>query len=175
MPKETGIQVAFERSAAIFMAFVCAISLLAGAGWLFNQPILASLRPEYIPMPPATALLFLGLCGVWLIQRYFSARRGMRILVQAALLGMLIIVIMLALRYFTGLGPDLEKLLYPVPAFFGQFTSARMSPLSALGFFLAIPAFLLMTGSKPGPRAKSVSAGLSQALFILSGIIILGY
>jgi hypothetical protein len=32
------------------MAFVCAISLLAGAGWLFNQPILASLRPEYIPI-----------------------------------------------------------------------------------------------------------------------------
>jgi len=50
MSKETGIQVAFERSSAIFMAFVCAISLLAGAGWLFNQPILASLRPEYIPI-----------------------------------------------------------------------------------------------------------------------------
>ena len=64
MRKETGIQVAFERSAAIFMAFVCAISLLAEAGWLFNQPILASLRPEYIPMAPANVLIFLGLCGV---------------------------------------------------------------------------------------------------------------
>ena len=60
MSKETGTQAAFERSAAIFMAFVCAISLLAAAGWLFNQPIFASLRPEYIPMAPSTALLFLG-------------------------------------------------------------------------------------------------------------------
>jgi len=43
MNKETGIQTAFDRSAALFMAFVCAINLLAGTGWLLNQPILASL------------------------------------------------------------------------------------------------------------------------------------
>ena len=37
---------------------------------------------------------------------------------------------------------------------FGHFSSARMSPLSALGFFLAILAFLLMTGAKPGHAYK---------------------
>ncbi|HEY5158892.1 MAG TPA: hypothetical protein VII93_13105 [Anaerolineales bacterium] len=57
----------FERNAAIFMAFVCAISLLAVTSWLFNQPILASLSSEYIPRAPATALIFLGLCGTWFI------------------------------------------------------------------------------------------------------------
>ena len=175
MSKESKTQGTFERSAAICMAFVCAISLLAAIGWLFNQPILASLRPEYIPMAPATALLLLGLCGVWLIHEYISPRRGMRILIQAALLGMLIIVIMLALRYFTGLGPDLEKLLYPAPPLFGQFSSARMSPLSALAFFLAIPGLLLLTGAKPGMRIKSASALLSLALFVISSMILLGY
>jgi len=157
MSKETGTQAAFERSAAIFMAFVCAVSLLAAAGWLFNRPILASLRPEYIPMAPATALIFLGLCAAWLVHRYFSARRGMRILLQTALLGILIIVVILALRYFTGLGPDLEKMLYPAPALFGKFTSARMSPLSALGFLLAIPVFLLLTGARLGQRVDSLA------------------
>jgi diguanylate cyclase (GGDEF)-like protein/PAS domain S-box-containing protein len=175
MGKETENRTTFERNAAIFMAVVCAISLLAGAGWLFNQPILASFRPKYIPAAPADVLIFLGLCSTWLIQRVFHARRGMRILVQAGLLGMLIVVLILAIRYFTGLGPDLEKLLYPDPPLFGQFSSARMSPLSALGFFLAIPAFLLMTGGKPGTRTKSASAVLSLALFIFSGLICLGY
>jgi diguanylate cyclase (GGDEF)-like protein/PAS domain S-box-containing protein len=99
----------------------------------------------------------------------------MRRLVQAALVGMLIIVIFLALRYFTGLGPDFEKILYPTPPMFGQFSSARMSPLSALGFFLAILAFLLLTGSRPGQRLRSVSAPLSLALFVLSSLICLGY
>jgi PAS domain S-box-containing protein len=175
MTKETKTQATFERSAAIFMAFVCAISLLAGAGWLFNRTILASLRSEYIPMAPANVLIFLGLCGVWLIHTYFSAQRGIRILIQVTLLGKLIVVIILALRYFTGLGPDLEKLLYPAPPLFGQFTTARMSPLSALGFLLAIPAFLFLTGSKPGPRTNRASAALALALFILSSLIVIGY
>jgi diguanylate cyclase (GGDEF)-like protein/PAS domain S-box-containing protein len=157
------------------MAFVCVISLLAAAGWVFNRPVLASLNPEFIPMAPATALIFLGLCGAWLIHRVYPSRGGIRKLVQAGLLGMLIIVIILALRYFTGLGPDLEKILYPAPPLFGQFSSARMSPLSALGFLLAIPAFLLLTGGKPGMRTKTASAALSLALFILSGLICLGY
>jgi diguanylate cyclase (GGDEF)-like protein/PAS domain S-box-containing protein len=88
---------------------------------------------------------------------------------------MFIIVIILTLRYFTGLGPDLEKLLYPAPPLFGKISSARMSPLSALGFVLAIPAFLLLTGGRPGGRIKSVSAALSLAVFILGGLVSLGY
>jgi diguanylate cyclase (GGDEF)-like protein/PAS domain S-box-containing protein len=175
MRKETGIQAAFGRSAAIFMAFVCAISLLAGTGWLFDKPILASLSSEYIPMTPVSVLIFLGICGVWLMHRVFPARHGMRILVQAVLVGMLLIVIMLILRGFTGVSPDLEKILYLSPPLFGQFTSASISLLPALGFLLAISALLLMTGIKPGTRAKSFSAALSLVLFILSGIIILGF
>ena len=142
----------FGRGAALCMACTGTISLLAGAGWLFNRPVLASFNPNFIPMAPATALIFLGLCGAWVLQRIFPDRRWIRTLVQAALVGMFIIVIFLALRYFTGLGPDLEKILYPAPPMFGQFSSARMSPLSALGFFLAIMALLLLTGGKPGQR-----------------------
>ena len=43
MSKRTRTQAVFERSVDIFMAFACAISLLAAAGWLFNQPILLSM------------------------------------------------------------------------------------------------------------------------------------
>ena len=175
MSKETETRTTFERSAAICMAVVCVTGLLAAAGWLFNQPILASLRPEYIPMAPSTAMLFLGLCGVWLIQRVFPAGGGMRKLIRTSLVGIFILVILLALRYFTSLGPDLEKLLYPSPPLFGQFSSARLSPLSALGFFLAIPAFLLMTRDKPDTRIRSASAILSLTLFIFSSLICLGY
>jgi diguanylate cyclase (GGDEF)-like protein/PAS domain S-box-containing protein len=165
----------FGRGEALCVACACIISLLAGIGWLFNRPVLASFNPNFIPMAPVTALIFLGLCGAWLFQRIFPARHWMRRLVQAALVGMLIIVIFLALRYFTGLGPDFEKILYPTPPMFGQFSSARMSPMSALGFFLAIMAFLLMTGDRPGQSMRSVSAALSLALFILSSLICLGY
>ncbi|HEX7540904.1 MAG TPA: PAS domain S-box protein, partial [Anaerolineales bacterium] len=175
MNRSTVPETKLDRFAAIFLACVCAISLLAVTGWLFNRPILASLNPQFIPMAPASALIFLGLCGAWLTQRVFPARGGVRIFVQAGLVGLLILVLILGLRYFTGLGPDLEKILYAAPPLFGQFSSARMSPLSALGFLLAIPAFLLLSGGKPGQRTKSTAAALALALFILSGLIILGY
>ena len=125
MRKDTGSQAEFERRAVIFIAFVSVICLLAITGWLINKPILASLRPEYIPMSPATALIFLGICATWFIQRVFPARGGMRILAQVGLLGMLIIVLVLTLRYFSGIGPDLEQLLYPDPLLFGQVSSDR--------------------------------------------------
>jgi diguanylate cyclase (GGDEF)-like protein/PAS domain S-box-containing protein len=157
------------------MAVAGAISLLAAAGWLFNQPILASFNSKYIPMAPATITIFLGLCGAWLIQRVFPARRGSKILVQAARVGMFIIVFILALRNLTGLGPDLEKILYPPAPLFGQFSSTRMSPMSAVGFFLAILAFLFLTGGKPGTRTNRLSAAIAMALFTLSSLLIIGY
>jgi hypothetical protein len=176
MSKKVEAQAAVERRALLFMAFTSVISLLAITGWLFNLPILASLRPDFIPMAPSTALIFLGLSSAGFIYNgAYSARRGMRILAQAGLLGIWIVVLILALRYFAGFGPDLEQMLFPNPTLFGEIETARISPLTALGFFLAIPAFLLLTGREPGLRAKSVSAALSLAVFLLSGLIILGY
>ena len=90
---------------------------------------------------------------------------------SAALLGLLIIVLVLALRYFTGFGPDLENWLYPNPPWLGEIKTAHISPLTALGFFLAILAFRLMTGREP----KTASGALSLAVLILSGVNILGY
>jgi diguanylate cyclase (GGDEF)-like protein/PAS domain S-box-containing protein len=175
MNKSGAPRLTFELSAAICTAFAGAISLLAAAGWLFNQPLLASFNSKYIPMAPATAIIFLGLCATWLILRVFPHRRWVRRLELAALVGIFIIVFILALRYFTGLGPDLEKILYPAPPLFGRFSSARMSPMSALGFFLAILAFLLLTAGAPGTRTHRLSAVPAVALFIFSSLVILGY
>jgi diguanylate cyclase (GGDEF)-like protein/PAS domain S-box-containing protein len=175
MSKSSAPRLTFELCAALCVAFTGTISLLAAAGWLFNQPILASYNSRFIPMAPATALIFLGLCGVWLIQRVFPGRRWVRRLEQAILVGMFLIVFILALRYFTGLGPDLEKILYPAPPLFGRFSSARMSPLSAAGFFLVIPAFLLLIAGRPDTRTRRACAAPALALFILSSLVILGY
>jgi diguanylate cyclase (GGDEF)-like protein/PAS domain S-box-containing protein len=175
MSKEIEPRTTYERSAFLFMALVNAISLLVITGWLFNLPMLTSLRPEFIPMAPSTALIFLGLGSTGLIYRFTSARRGMRILLHAGLLGMLVIVFILAFRSFAGLGPDLEQMLFPNPTMLGEIQTAHISPLTAVGFFLAIPAFFLLTGREPDLRTKNASAALSLAVLLLSGLIILGY
>jgi len=78
-------------------------------------------------------------------------------------------------QILSGIGPNLEQFLYPYPILFGQVSSARMSPLSALGFFLAIPAFLLITRGKPGKSTTTAATSLSLIVLILSGLNILGY
>ncbi len=87
MNRETETQKSLNRYSTILLAFVIFINLMAVAGWLLHKPILASLRREYIPMAPATALVFLVFCGVWLIQKRFFYRSTVRILVRLILVG----------------------------------------------------------------------------------------
>ncbi len=164
-----------ERVADLFMGLVLLISLSAATGWLANMPILASLNAAFIPMAPATVLIFLGLWCTWFVQRIFRNKGGMRIVVLVIQTGLMVAVMVLAIRSLTGLGPDLEKIIYPNPSLLGQTTTGRMSPLAALGFLVAIPALLLITTHEPSQRTKSITAGLGLILFILSSLIILGY
>ncbi|MGA2505754.1 MAG: hypothetical protein ABSG01_16865, partial [Anaerolineales bacterium] len=175
MSKASVIRTNQDRYADLFMGFVLLFSLVAVTGWLVNQPILASLGNAFIPMAPGTALIFLGLWCTWFIRRIFAAKRGMRIVIPTIQLGLMVVVVLLAVRALTGLGPDLEKLITPNPPLLGQIVTGRMSPLSALGFLLAIPALLLMSTDEPGPCTKSATAGLALLLFSLSGLITLGY
>ena len=165
----------FERSAEIFVSSVVVISLLAIAGWLFKMPVLAAFSLEYFPMAPLTAIIFVGLCGAWFFRRFFPTRNRLRVIVQIYLLEILIIVLILAIRYFTGYGIDIEQLVVPNPPLFGQISSARMSPLTALGFILIIPAYLLLTGLEPSKRRITITAVLSLLVYTLSSINCLGY
>jgi len=175
MSLETKTRTSIDFAAILFMLFVCILCLLALTGWLINKQILASFHPDYLPMAPSTALIFLGLGITWFLNRGLPARRGIRFLVQVGLVGIFIIVLTLALRSLTGFGPDLENWLYPTPTLFGKIFTARMSPLTALGFFLLIPASFLITVPHPGNRIQSAVGSLSLVVFMLASLNILGY
>jgi len=175
MSKATVTRTTQERFGDLFMGIVLIFSLLAVTGWLVNRPILASFNPAYLPMAPGSALIFLGLWCTWFIRRIFNAWNGMRIVIPVIQMGMMIIVLLMAFRALTGLGPDLEKLIYPNPPLLGQIATGRMSPLAALGFILAIPALVLLTRREQTQQVKSIAAGISLVVFTLSGIILLGY
>ena len=109
------------------------------------------------------------------MQSLIGDRPWVRILLRVILLGMLILILNFGIRYLTGIGPDIQTLLVPNPPMFGLVASGRMSPLTALGFVLAIPAYYLLTGREPGKRKPSVSAIISMFLLVLSGLFCMGY
>jgi diguanylate cyclase (GGDEF)-like protein/PAS domain S-box-containing protein len=172
---KTSLRTAQDLYADFFMGFVFVFSILAITGWVVNKPILAALNHAYIPMAPGTALIFLGLWITWFIRRVLPAKEATRIITLVLQVGMLIIVLILVLRSMTGLGPDLENIIYPNPPLLGQIPTARMSPLVAAGLFLAIPGMFLATGLKPNQRVKNITAGIGLALFTFSGLILIGY
>ena len=53
-------------------------------------------------------------------KKNFNSATCRGIFVRLILVGMYFLVLLLAIRYFTGLGPDLEQLLSPNPPLFGQ-------------------------------------------------------
>lgn len=161
--------------APLLMAGVGFFCLMALTGWMINQPVLASLNQNFIPMAPSSALLFLALVTAWFLNKRFRPRRGVRVLVWLLLAGCFLIVLILAYRFLTGAGLDLEQWLYPTPTLFGQIFSGRMSPMSALGFSMLIPASFFLTLKKPGRRMGNLVGSLSLLVFILASINLIGY
>ena len=95
------------------MLLVVVIGLLGLTGWLIHRPLLPLLLPGYLPMAPATVLIFLALCALWFIRIYASGQPWVERSVRAALMAILVVVIFLVIHSTTGRGPDLEEWLYP--------------------------------------------------------------
>ena len=166
----------FDRYTVVFMIITAAISVLVVMGWVINKPVLASFGQDYLPMAPVTAVLFLGICAVWLIQRIFDNRAGIRILVTNDS-SWTVIVNPVSLASDSSRESDLtsKKLLTPNPPAFGQITTGRMSPLTASGFILVITSYYLLNGREPERRKSSTAAIISLIVLMLSGVNCLGY
>jgi diguanylate cyclase (GGDEF)-like protein/PAS domain S-box-containing protein len=165
----------FEKSAFLCVVIVSVISLLAISGWVSNRLVLASFNSGFIPMAPSTALIFLGLCLYWMAVVFFQSGNNIRILVRVALLLMMIVVIFITIRYFTGIGPDLERWFDSPAGLSGEFSAGRMSPLTGLVFLLLIPALLLIPGRGLFPDSDKLVVSLSLVVFLLSSLNLLGY
>lgn len=153
------------RRAAVAGALVpLSLSLLAVVAWLTGFLRLASVRAEYIPMAPSTAIGF-ALVGV---ARDASAVTRNAARAVAALVTVLAVIKLV--EFFTGAAIlDLEAALVARPGEFGTVPLARMSPLTAISFLLVGFALAGLTGSS---RAAGVLGGL---VILVGGTVALGY
>lgn len=174
LPKDS-TQARLAAFASFFMAIVAVINVLVVIGWWIDNPLLASFGLGYLPMAPVTAIIFLGLCGLWLAQRVFKNWPGIRTLTMVVLLGILVLIIIIGIHHLMGIGPDIQGMLSANPPKLGQISSGRISPLTAAGFILVAMAFYLTTGREQVRQKPSVAAILSLIVLIQSGVNCLGY
>ena len=150
------------------------LALLGLAGWLSGSLRLASVRTQYIPMAPSTAIGFLlvsaAVIGIAL-EAGVAVRNAVRVV--AALLSVLAIVKLL--EFFTGTAAlNLEATLVARPADFGTVPLARMSPLTAVAFLATGLTLVVLTGFPA--RASRDTGGVLGGLVALEGTtVVLGY
>jgi signal transduction histidine kinase len=163
------------RSAAVVGAFVpLTLSLLALGAWATGFLQLASVRAEYIPMAPSTAIGFLSVSAT-LIAFVCSPTRVTREAAQGAAGIVVVLAVLELVEFSTGSAAlNLEAALVARPGDFGSVPLARMSPLTAIAFLLA---GLALAALSSATREALQNAGgiLGGVVAAAGGTVALGY
>jgi signal transduction histidine kinase len=166
----------FGRAARACGLIAASIGGVALFGWIIRLHLLASLRLEYIPMAPNTALAFVMLGG----GLFLRAGRPAGSFGQKAGKGGSCFVLVLALltlgRHLFDFQIDIDQWLVSSSEKFGAVMIGRMSPVTAANFVLAALAlFLLLSASPRRPQPRGAAAVLATGVLLAGFVVSLGY
>lgn len=173
------IRESYGKRASLSGAVTAAIGLLGLSGWVLGNPLLASIRPSYIPMAPLTSVALLCLGMVLLIHTTISSqsRAGMFAAVVSALVsayGLIEIVEDMGIPVLS-----LEERLFPNPPKMGGILTGRMSPTTAaILFFSGTVVPLLVLRRRSGALEKvlgDVAGCLGTLVASVGTVFVLGY
>ncbi len=154
-------------------SFVCALlaAVLGGltlVGWVSGWETLASIRQNYIPMAPSSALAFTLLGLVMLLRE----RRVMLSFLPKVLLAAVAVVAGGKLvEFFSGVSLGVEELMVADPQMFGVVKKGRMSPITALNFLLICAAIYCL----PRAALRGWAGKISVVVLSISFVVVLGY
>jgi PAS domain S-box-containing protein len=143
------------------------IALMGLAGYLSGSYLLGSVRADYIPMAPATAVSFIILALMTLargIRRPGEKRTFFCVMAAVvALFGLLEVT-----EHFSGRSLGLEEILFPAAGNLNGMPVGRMSPAGGFGFFISGCAILMLFVHR---RDFSRSARVLGILTFVTGFV----
>jgi len=166
--------VTLTRIAWLSIIIATGISVIAVVGWASNWFIVAQISPQFIPMPPSTALMFLLLCASWFAYYDKPSSPRRRMFAEACALIVLVFCLIVLIGFLTGIPLDIEQLFLRTASRFGSVPIGRMSPITAAGLVLA-SASLVISFSASGDRRRQLAAILALLAASIGFVIILGY
>jgi hypothetical protein len=150
------------------------LALLALTAWITGFLRLASVRSDYIPMAPSTAIGVVLLSGA-LIAYAVHTRPATEHAARAAAGLVSLLAAIKLVEFSTGAAVlNLEAVLVAPPGAFGAVPLARMSPLTAVTFLGAGLALVLLARS-PTTAARDTGGILGGLVALAGATVVLGY
>ncbi|MGD0950755.1 MAG: PAS domain S-box protein, partial [Candidatus Binatia bacterium] len=163
------------------VAQLCAVmtggpALVVAIGWLFGEWSFATFGPEYKPMAPSTAWLFVLVGGALFTLARWPDRPATKVVVStaAAITTTTGAIVGIALTF--GFTPPLEIWLARTSAMVGGVPVGQMSPITAAAFVAAALA-LGITITAAGRRSllRPVAAALAVVVLFTGLVVAIGY
>lgn len=151
------------------------INILSLLGWILGLPIIASVKHNYIPIAPSSALSFSVLSATLFFYVRHPENYSRRIIaVISAILVILICSIILVGGFF-GRRFDAEHLGF-TPQDIADIPTGHMSPITAITLLLAASGVLFLLQSSKGKLKFRNGAAFSATIVILGGFVMtVGY
>ena len=163
------------------IAQVCALStagigFIAIIGWLTNLWLLHSIRPDYIPMAPSTALAFIIMGGSLFVSARWSSHYLAILFSKVSAVLVALFALLMLIQFFIGTDFGIERLLAGESGTLRGFPTGRMSPVTAVSFLLSglSQLFLLYVPQTLRP-SRYLVVGMTVGVLITGLAIIICY
>jgi len=165
----------FRNAPALCGGIVATIGALGLLGWISGLRVLVFIDPNYIPMSPDTAGVFVVFGSLlWIDVRSQVSNRYRTfvtiIVAVASAYGLLKFI-----EYFVRLDLTFENILFPITETVGAFPIRRMSPITGSLFLFAGVALLLTLWNGTHPRSRNLVGGLGILVFLAGFVATTGY
>jgi len=124
------------------IAQACALStaglgLIAIIGWLTNLWMLHSIRADYIPMAPVTALSFIFMGSSLFVSTCWASHHLATLFSKVSAVLVAVFALLMLIQFFIGTDFGIEKMLAGESGTLRGFPTGRMSPVTASAFLLS--------------------------------------
>jgi PAS domain S-box-containing protein len=164
-----GVVVAFSGGAASF------VGLSALLGWITGLRALASIRSDFMPMSPDTALAFVILGLILLLHVRIHEQRKSNLFVSAIIAFVSIYGLLKSIEYFVNADLTFENILFPATEKIGSFFIKRMSPITGVLFFLSGIALQLRLLLGTRHKISNIISSLGVITLTIGFIATIGY
>lgn len=142
-------------------------------GWLLDIRILHSIRTDYIPMAPSTALVFIIMSGSLFVSTRWASHHPAALFSKVSAVLIVVFALLMLIQFFIGTDFGIEKMLAGESGTLRGFPVGRMSPVTASAFLLSGLSQLFLLCVPQAPKSGRYLVVIMAVGVLMTGLAVL--